>query len=393
MKYEKELEVLKRLYEVGTFKPDFYNKKIPSIQSFDNYEEFIKIPFTFKKELRDTSVEERSTTTPENIYGVFSSSGTTGQKTFYIYNKEDKKVHEKFVRSFYEELGVEASDIGGVMAPVDTGVMAHTMMWQFTTMGAGYVNCPIPSPENIVDTISKVPVTIVATRPSIATNIVYNPVIKKIAHESKVNKLLMGGGFLSSERRKILEDAWGAECYNMFGMSEMFGPMAGECKQKNGLHYLDEYLMIEIIDPKTHMPVADGEIGVAVYTTLWDKGFPLLRYWTDDLMYITHEKCECGRDLPRLFYLGRLNDSFEIGNSYVFPENVENILFKYGNIGEYIVEKESNRYLVKTESSVSNVNAEMLKELETLFSSEVKVEIVTPGCLNYDGHGKRFFNE
>lgn len=47
-----------------------------------------------------------------------------------------------------------------------------------------------------------------------------------------MNKLLMGGGFLSSERRKILEDAWGAECYNMFGMSEMFGPMAGECKQK-----------------------------------------------------------------------------------------------------------------------------------------------------------------
>lgn len=338
-------------------------------------------------------MEERSTTTPENIYGVFSSSGTTGQKTFYIYNKEDKKVHEKFVRSFYEELDVEASDIGGIMAPVDTGVMAHTMMWQFTTMGAGYVNCPIPSPENIVDTISKVPVTIVATRPSIATNIVYNPVIKKIAHESKVNKLLMGGGFLSSERRKILEDAWGAECYNMFGMSEMFGPMAGECKQKNGLHYLDEYLMIEIIDPKTYMPVSDGEIGVAVYTTLWDKGFPLLRYWTDDLMYITHEKCECGRDLPRLFYLGRLNDSFEIGNLYVFPENVENILFKYGNIGEYIVEKESNRYSVKTESSVSNVNAEMVKELETLFSSEVKVEIVTPGCLNYDGHGKRFFNE
>ncbi|URW87699.1 hypothetical protein M5E86_11000 [Blautia wexlerae] len=132
----------------------------------------------------------------------FQASGTTGQKTFYIYNKEDKKVHEKFVRSFYEELDVEASDIGGIMAPVDTGVMAHTMMWQFTTMGAGYVNCPIPSPENIVDTISKVPVTIVATRPSIATNIVYNPVIKKIAHESKVNKLLMGGGFLSSERRK-----------------------------------------------------------------------------------------------------------------------------------------------------------------------------------------------
>ena len=61
MKYEKELEVLKRLYEAGAFKPDFYNKKIPSIQSFDNYEEFIKIPFTFKKELRDGLMSRKST--------------------------------------------------------------------------------------------------------------------------------------------------------------------------------------------------------------------------------------------------------------------------------------------------------------------------------------------
>ena len=86
--------------------------------------------------------------------------------------------------------------------------------------------------------------------------------------------------------------------------------------------------MIEIINPKTMEPVSEGEAGVAVYTTLWDKGFPLLRYWTDDVMYITHEPCACGRDLPRLFYLGRLNDSYEIEGTYVFPENVENILFK-----------------------------------------------------------------
>ena len=390
MKYEKELNSLRNLYNSGAFIPEFYRRKVSSVDSFKNYDEFTKIPFTYKKELRDTSVEERSTTKPEDIYGVFSSSGTTGQKTFYIYNKNDKLVHEKFVKSFYDERGGKASDIGGVMAPVDTGVMAHTMMWQFTTMGAGYINCPIPSPENMIDTICKVPVTIVATRPAIATNIVYNPVLMKMAQESKVKKLFMGGGFLSSERRKLLEKAWNAECYNMFGMSEMFGPMAGECRHKNGLHYLDDYLMIEIINPKTMEPVSEGEAGVAVYTTLWDKGFPLLRYWTDDVMYITHEPCACGRDLPRLFYLGRLNDSYEIEGTYVFPENVENILFKYGNIGEYVVEREEDRYLVKTESNVIDVAPEMLEELKHLFRTDVKVEVVTPGCLNYDGHGKRF---
>lgn len=388
--YENELSTLRDLYKKGIYAPKFYKEKIRGAEQFENYEAFQTIPFTYKNEIRNTSVSERTTTKAEDIYGVFSSSGTTGEKTFYIYNRNDKRVHEEFVKTFYTELGVTETDIGGVMAPVDTGVMAHTMMWQFTTMGAGYVNCPVPSPENIVDTITKVPVTIIATRPSIASGVAYNPVIQKMAQESNVKKLLMGGGFLSDERRKLLERSWNAECYNMFGMSEMFGPMAGECRQKNGLHYLDNYLMIEIVDPNTGRPVENGKPGVAVYTTLWDKGFPLLRYWTDDIMIITKEKCACGSRLPRLFYLGRLVDCYVIDGSYVFPENLENILFKYGFIGEYRAEKTHNGFLVKTESSANGFSAEMKAEIEKLFGAEVQVEIVPPGSLNYDGHGRRF---
>lgn len=387
--YERELEKLKSLYQDGIFNPDFYSKKLQTT-SFDNYENFQKIPFTYKRELRDSTVEQRTTTDMKNIYGVFSSSGTTGEKTFYIYNKKDKQVHEEFVRAFYTELGINENDLGGVMAPVDTGVMAHTMMWQFTTMGAGYVNCPIPSPENIIDTITKIPVTVIATRPSIASSVIYNPYITEIARNSQVNKLLMGGGFLSSERRKLLEKAWGAECYNMFGMSEMFGPMAGECKMKNGQHYLSDYLMIEIVDPSTGRSLDIGEVGVAVYTTLWDKGFPLLRYWTDDLMKLDYSQCECGSENPRLFYKGRLNDCFVINGQYVFPENVENILFKFGHYGEYMVEHSPEKFVIKVESGNNNISKEMLDELKLLMDKQCQVQILMPGSLNYDGHSKRF---
>ena len=387
--YERELEKLKSLYQDGIFNPDFYSKKLQTT-SFDNYENFQKIPFTYKRELRDSTVEQRTTTDMKNIYGVFSSSGTTGEKTFYIYNKKDKQVHEEFVRAFYTELGITENDLGGVMAPVDTGVMAHTMMWQFTTMGAGYVNCPIPSPENIIDTITKIPVTVIATRPSIASSVIYNPYITEIARNSQVNKLLMGGGFLSSERRKLLEKAWGAECYNMFGMSEMFGPMAGECKMKNGQHYLSDYLMIEIVDPSTGRSLDIGEVGVAVYTTLWDKGFPLLRYWTDDLMKLDYSQCECGSENPRLFYKGRLNDCFVINGQYVFPENVENILFKFGHYREYMVEHSPEKFVIKVESGNNNISKEMLDELKLLMDKQCQVQILMPGSLNYDGHSKRF---
>lgn len=388
--YNKELQILRDLYSKGIYTPAFYKKKITGIKQLESYDAFQTIPFTYKREIRDTSVQERTTTELQDIYGIFSSSGTTGEKTYYIYNRNDKKVHEEFVRTFYTELGVTETDIGGVMAPVDTGVMAHTMMWQFTTMGAGYVNCPVPSPENIVDTITKVPVTVIATRPSIASGIAYNPVIQQMAQKSHVKKLLMGGGFLSTERRKLLEKSWDAECFNMFGMSEMFGPMAGECRKKNGLHYLDNYLMIEIVDPISGKPVDEGKPGVAVYTTLWDKGFPLLRYWTDDIMIVTTKVCDCGSKYPRLFYLGRLADCYIINDSYVFPENLENILFKYGFIGEYCAEKSKNKYLIKTEGSENSYSNEMETEIKALFKADVMIEIVPPGSLNYDGHGRRF---
>lgn len=391
--YETELRQLRELYTAGAFSPDFYRKKILDIHQLDSYESFLTIPFTYKREIRNTTVEERTTTKAEDIYGVFSSSGTTGEKTYYIYNRNDKRIHEEFVKTFFTQLEITERDIGGIMAPVDTGVMAHTMMWQFTTMGAGYVNCPIPSPESIIDTITKVPVTVIATRPSIASCVAYNALIQQMAQKSHVKKLLMGGGFLSYERRKLLEKSWNAECYNMFGMSEVFGPMAGECKQKNGLHYLDRYLMIEIVDPKTGRPLDRGKTGVAVYTSLWDKGFPLLRYWTDDLMRITKEPCGCGSVYPRLFYLGRLNDCYIVDDTYIFPEDVENILFKYGYIGEYCVENLDDGFLVKTEGNNREVNPDMVREFQTLFRSTLEIDVVTPGSLNYDGHGRRFLQK
>ena len=148
--------------------------------------------------------------------------------------------------------------------------------------------------------------------------------------------------------------------------------------------------MIEIVDPKTGEPIPNGKPGVAVYTTLWEKGFPLLRYWTNDLMIRKSEVCSCGSTLPRIFYLGRLDDCYFINNQYVFPEEIENILFRYGYIGEYCVERHRDTFLVKTEGIQTKASPTLIKEAEQLFQSETRVEVVTPGSLNYDGHGKRF---
>lgn len=389
--YERELNKLLKLYRNGLFSKKYYKDRIKGENSFSSYGEFCKIPLMDKQSIRETAVFERTNTSKSDVFGIFSSSGTTGDKTFYVYNKNDKKVHEEFVRTFFDEMDISSDDIGGVMAPVGTGVMAHTMLWEFSTVGAGYVNCPEPSPINMIGIIEKVPVTVIATRPNIASSIAYNPKLCSIAKDSSVKKLAVGGGFLSDARRKMIEAAWGAECFNCFGMSEMFGPMAAECREKNGLHYLDKYIMIELLDPISKMPVPEGQPGIAVYTSLWEKGFPLLRYWTDDLMIVDKSKCKCGSSNPRIRYLGRLADCIILDGTYIFPEQVENILFDNGFIGEYKVVQDYDQITVFTETSEKKDPIVIQALLEELFlHRKVNISLVPIGELNYKGFGKRF---
>lgn len=392
--YECELGKLKQLYKSGLFSKEYYSNRIDGDRSFSSYEEFKKIPLMDKQSIRDTTVFERTNTTLNDVYGIFSSSGTTGNKTFYIYNKNDKAVHEEFVKTFFKELDITSSDIGGVMASVGTGVMAHTMLWEFNTVGAGYINCPEPSPQNMLDIIENVPVSVIATRPNVASSIAGFPELVQKARTSTVKKLAVGGGFLSKERRKLIEHVWNAECFNCFGMSEMFGPMAAECREKNGLHYLNEYLMIELLDPITKEPVEDGKPGIAVYTTLWEKGFPLLRYWTDDLMKLDFSVCKCGSTHPKLYYLGRLADCFLIDNEYVFPEQVEDILFKNGFFGDYKVIYNEEKYTIFSECEGYRDIHILTNEIKKLFHERnIQISLVPHGSLNYKGFGTRFENK
>lgn len=385
------LATLRTLYDSGVFSSSFYRDRVTREQ-LENYAHFQTIPFTRKEDIRATSAWERTVARPGEVYGVFSSSGTTGDKTFYVYSMLDKRVHEDVVHTYLGTLGVNATDIGAVLAPVGTDVMSHTMMWEFTTMGAGYVNCPEPTVENIVHTIERVPVTIIATRPSIASSVAANPVARQVARNSSVRMLALGGGFLSRTRRALIEDAWDAPCYNLFGMSEVFGPMAAECPQKSGLHYRDDLLLIEVVDPVTCQPVEPGMTGVAVYTTLWAKGFPLLRYWTRDLVRIVQDPCACGSPLPRFKFAGRLDDCFRLDGRYVFPEQIEDILYDAGARGEFQALRGKRGVIVSVEDTKLDL-ATARERLEELIELPVRIKIVAGDTLPHDGHGRRLHEE
>lgn len=390
--FSEELARLRALHGRGTFSSPFYQRRGITAGAFRSYADFSSLPFMTKADLRGSRVYDRSSATPEEVYGIFSSTGTSGRKTFYVYSDADVEVHRGCVRRFYSELGIGPRDLGGVLVPVDAGVMAHTMMWQYSIMGAAYVNCPEPSPDAVCELLESLPVTVLSSRPEVLCMKGADKGQVDAFRRSSVRMLLPGGSFLSEARRSYLEDVWDAECFNMFGMSEVFGPLAGECRARDGQHYPSDLLMVEVIDPESGRLVAPGEMGVAVYTTLWPKGMPLVRYWTGDYVRLVEGPCACGSAHPRFEYLGREDDVFEREGRLLFPKELEELLVPAGFVGGYeVATRDDGTFSVRVEAAAPEfVPAKTRRAVEGLLEGACCFESVPIGSLGLE---KRHFHD
>lgn len=350
-----------------------------------------KIPFTYKSDLRERPVMQRTPLTWKDIYAYYSSGGTTGNPTLYAWNEEDVQVQMAVAKRIIGGTGVGESDLGLVLAPLGLPVMGHCMTRQYTAVGAGFVPLALAEPEKIIACLCELTVTAIATLPSAATRLqeyAQNVMHLDLAEITQVKQLHLGGDFLSEGRRLRLEKSWQAQCYNFYGISEIFGPFSGECIHKNGLHVAADFVYVEVVDPRTGQPVEEGQPGVAVYTTLWQKGSPLLRYWTDDFVVYKTDLCDCGQSLPRMHFLGRVADSACVNNKPIFALDVEDILLKYPITSEYYctyVQDNPSAYIdVKVEALTGKDFPVKLfsEELEYFFGIPVRIDLLLPGTFD-----------
>ncbi len=109
---------------------------------------------------------------------------------------------------------------------------------------------------------------------------------------------LFGGEPCSTAAKREIESRLGIKATDNYGLSEVMGPgVSGECECACGLHIAEDHVLWELVDPETGEPVAAGEQGELVFTSLTKEAFPVLRYRTHDLTTVTTERCECGRTL------------------------------------------------------------------------------------------------
>ena len=205
--------------------------------------------------------------------------------------------------------------------------------------------------------------------------------------DTRLRVLCIGAEPHSEEQRKRIEQQLGVKAYNSYGISEMMGPgVAFECQEQNGLHIWEDYFIVEVIDPVTLEPVADGELGELVLTTINREAMPLLRYRTRDLTRILPGECACGRHHKRISRLqGRSDDMIILKGVNIFPIQIEKILLHFKELStDYLITLDTHESgdVMTIDVELSNMFTDDYKQLQTLeraITRQLKDEIlVTP---------------
>lgn len=358
----------------------FYGKKLKEagIERVDSPEDFTKLPFSEKKDLRDAYPLGLMTASEEDIVRIHSSSGTTGKPVIIPYTAKDVDDWAIMFKRCYEMAGITNMD--RIHITPGYGLWTAGIGFQLGCEKLGAMAIPM-GPGNTdkqLDMMMALKSTVLCSTSSYALLLAEE--IKKRGIKDKIHlkKGVIGSERWSDKMRESIKNELGIELYDIYGLTEIYGPGIGiNCPGETAMHYWDDYIYLEIIDPVTGENVPDGELGEIVITTLVKEGAPLIRYRTHDLSRIVPGECPCGCKHPRIdVIMGRTDDMMKIKGVNVFPSQIEEILGTFTEISsEYQIRishldgKDTMRIYVETNGSVD------FNELSKRIAEKVKSKI------------------
>jgi len=311
-------------------KSEFYKKHFADIHPEDIKTEadFKKLPFTDKDDLRDAYPFGLAAVSEERIVRVHSSSGTTGTPVIIPYTKKDVLDWAKMFKRCYEFAGITAKD--KIQITPGYGLWTAGIGFQLGAELLGAMALPL-GPGN-TDRQIKMMIDM-GTTVFTATSSYALLIAEEIARRGVKDKIKLKKGVIGSERwgkkmRARIADELGVELYDIYGLTEIYGPGIGiNCMRDSAMHMWTDYMYYEIIDPATGKRVKAGERGELVITTLQKEGAPLIRYRTHDLTREVPGKCACGSEFPRIAAIdGRSDDMVKVKGTILFPSRVDELL-------------------------------------------------------------------
>ncbi len=325
----------------------FYRNKLTEEgikpQDIMSLDDLRHLPFTSARDLQEGYPFPLLSVPASKIVRIHTSSGTTGQRKVLCYTKQDIDDWISMTARCFQYAGCIKED--RVQIAVGYGVWTAGAGFQLACEKFGAMAIPI-GPGNLdmqCQFLQDFSTTVLCCTASMGLLLAEEIDKRRLRGKIALKKMIFGAERSSEGMRKLISNMSGVDASMLFdipGLTELYGPGSGlDCIHHKGIHYWADYFILEVLNPDTLRPVAPGETGEMVVTTLRKEGSPLIRYRTGDLTRLIGERCPCGSIMPmhdRL--LGRCDDMFIIRAVNVYPSHIDQILSGIHGVGsEYQV--------------------------------------------------------
>ena len=404
---------VKRMYErVECFRNRMDEKGLKP-EDIHGIEDLSKLPFSYKKDLRDYYPYGLFAEPLKNIRRIHASSGTTGKRIVVGYTENDLKMWADCFARMLAAIGVTDEDVvqvsygyglftGGLGAHDGASRIGATVI----PMSSG--NTPLQI-QNMIDFGA----TVLCCTPSYALYIGEEIERAGLKDQLKLKAGIFGAEPWTEEMRHTIEEKLGIKAYDIYGLSEILGPGVGcECECQAGMHVWEDNFIPEIIDPDTCEVLPKGAVGELVFTTITKEGFPVIRYRTRDICSLDYTPCKCGRTHVRMKKpTGRSDDMLIIRGVNVFPSQVEEVLLSIGggeitpnyfitvdrvdNNDTFDLDVEmSEAFFSDDVKSIAAIEKQIAEKLRSALGLGVKVHLVNPKTIaRSEGKAKRVLDK
>jgi len=343
-----------------------------------------KFPFTTKQDLRDSYPFGMFAVPREQCVRIHASSGTTGKPTVVGYTKNDIDMWSQVVARSIRAAGARPGEL--VHISYGYGLFTGGLGAHYGAERLGLTVVPFGGgqTERQVQLINDFRPDIIMVTPSYMLAIADEFERQGLdPAQSSLRLGIFGAEPWTNDMRAAIEQRMGMEAVDIYGLSEVIGPgVANECVEtKDGPTIWEDHFYPEIVDPETGEPVADGELGELVFTSLTKEALPIIRYRTRDLTRLLPGTARTMRRMEKI--TGRSDDMMIVRGVNVFPTQIEELILKRAELAPHyqcILTREGPldalTVAVEARHDVSHESAAAQAAAQTL-AHEIKVYIGT----------------
>ena len=398
LQLERLKDAVERAANVPFYKNAFSKSKVTprSIRTLDDVR---RLPITTKADLRDGYPLDFLAVPRAEVARYHCSSGTTGKPIFVAYNRHDLDTWADLCARFLTAGGLRPQHTVHIAFGYGLFTGGFGLHYGCERVGAAVLPAASGNTPRQVMLLKDLGADVLVCTPSYALNIAEVAASQGVKPQELSLKFAhFGGEPWTQDMRQQIESELGLMAFNNYGLSEVMGPgVSGECALRNGMHISEDHFLVEALNPDTLEPVADGERGELVFTTLTKQAMPILRYRTRDIAHLDRTPCPCGRTGARMSRIvGRTDDMLIIRGVNVFPSQIEEALLRVeGAAPHYLIEVDRpgtmDEVTVKVEvraqdfsdkmSQMQALRERISREIHSITTVRVDVELVEPQTL------------